>query len=144
VTISPESETCVHVQALGHVVLKSRNLERAEVFYSELLGMQVVLRIPEPRMTFFRIAGSGNHHDFALFETPPCPALPSPDQNATGLAHVAFKIGPSADALRRTRTVLDDAGIRCLYEADRAFAKSLHVLDPDGNEVELYAETHDA
>ena len=27
-----------------------------------------------------------------------------------------------------------------LYEAERAFTKSVHVLDPDGNEIELYID----
>lgn len=58
-----------------------------------------------------------------------------------GLAHVAFKIGRSVEELRQARSELDASGTRCLYEADRAFAKSVHVLDPDGNEVELYVET---
>ena len=58
-----------------------------------------------------------------------------------GLAHVAFKIGRSAEALRQARSVVDASGTRFLYEADRAFAKSVHVLDPDGNEVELYTDT---
>jgi catechol-2,3-dioxygenase len=27
-----------------------------------------------------------------------------------------------------------------LYEAERRFTRSLHVLDPDGNEIELYVD----
>jgi catechol 2,3-dioxygenase len=132
----------MHVQALGHVVLKVRDLERSEIFYSDILGMRVVSRISDPPMTFFRIATSDNHHDFALMELSPHATTKSPsDQNVIGLAHVAFKIGSSAEELRHARTVLDASGTRCLYEADRAFAKSVHVLDPDGNEVELYVET---
>ena len=30
-----------------------------------------------------------------------------------------------------------------LYEAERAFTKGVHVLDPDGNEIELYIDTSD-
>jgi len=132
----------MHVQALGHVVLKVRDLERSEIFYSDILGMRVVSRISDPPMTFFRTATSDHHHDFALMElSPHAPITSSSDQNVIGLAHVAFKIGRSAEELRRARSVLDASGTRCLYEADRAFAKSVHVLDPDGNEVELYIET---
>jgi catechol 2,3-dioxygenase len=58
----------VQVQALGHVVLKVRDLQLAEVFYSGTLGMRVVLRIEDPRMTFFTLETPGNHHDFALME----------------------------------------------------------------------------
>ena len=90
-------------------------------------------------MTFFRLATSVNHHDFALMEVSPH-AASAPDEDAIGLAHVAFKIGRSAEELRRARNVLNAAGTPFLYEADRAFAKSLHVLDPDGNEIEFYIE----
>jgi catechol 2,3-dioxygenase-like lactoylglutathione lyase family enzyme len=132
----------VHVQALGHVVLKVRDLERSEIFYSDILGMRVVSRISDPPMTFFRTAVSDQHHDFALMElSPHAPTASSSGQDVIGLAHVAFKIGRSAEEFRHARSVLDAAGTRCLYEADRAFAKSVHVLDPDGNEVELYIET---
>jgi catechol-2,3-dioxygenase len=31
-----------------------------------------------------------------------------------------------------------------LYEADRAFTKSIHIRDPDAHEVELYIDTSDA
>jgi catechol-2,3-dioxygenase len=56
---------------------------------------------------------------------------------------VAFKVGSSAEELRLVRNVLNDSGIPVLYEAERGFAKSMHVLDPDGNEIELYVDTLD-
>ena len=58
----------MHVRALGHVVLKVRDLKRSEDFYSGTLGMQIISRLPEPRMTFFSLGTTGNHHDFALIE----------------------------------------------------------------------------
>jgi catechol 2,3-dioxygenase len=133
----------MQVQALGHVVLKVLDLERSEMFYSDILGMRVVARISDPPMTFFRAATSVHHHDFALMELSPHAPIPSSssDHDVIGLAHVAFKIGRSVEELRQARKVLDASGTRCLYEADRAFAKSVHVLDPDGHEVELYIET---
>lgn len=125
------------VQVLGHVVLKVRCLERSEPFYSGVLGMPIISRIEDPvRMTFFTL---GHHHDFALIELGE--DAPSPDPDATGLAHVAFKIGDSLDELRSVKAELDAAGISILYEADRAFTRSLHLLDPDQNEIELYVDT---
>jgi catechol 2,3-dioxygenase len=128
----------VHVQALGHVVLKVRDLQRSENFYKGLLGMPVIMRISGPRMAFFAFGTSGNHHDFALMEVGS--GATSPDEAATGLAHVAFKAGSSDEELRLARNALHDSGTLILYEAERGFAKSLHVLDPDGNEVELYVD----
>ncbi len=126
----------VHVQALGHVVLKVRDLQRSEDFYTGLLGMPVIMRNSEPRMAFFAFETSRNHHDFALIEIG---SAISPDA-ATGLAHVAFKVGSTADELRLTRNALHNSGTLILYEAERDFAKSVHVLDPDGNEIELYVD----
>jgi catechol 2,3-dioxygenase len=90
-------------------------------------------------MTLFTL---GNHHDFAIMEVGEDAS--SPDPAATGLAHVAFKIGDSLDELRSVKAELDAAGIAILYEADRPFTTSLHLHDPDGNEIELYADTSDA
>jgi catechol-2,3-dioxygenase len=129
----------VHVEALGHVVLKVRDLKRSEEFYSDTLGMRVVLRLSEPHMTFFSLEATKNHHDFALLELGF--DAQSPDDHTAGLAHVAFKIGSSADALGLARDELRASGSPILYEAERGFAKSVHVLDPDGNEIELYVDT---
>ncbi len=128
----------MQVQALGHVVLKVRDLQLAEVFYSRTLGMRVVLRIEDPRMTFFTLETPGNHHDFALMEIDAVASAPADD--ATGLAHVAFKIGRSAEELRLARSVLEIERTPVLYEAERKSTRSLHVLDPDGNEIELYVD----
>jgi catechol-2,3-dioxygenase len=58
----------VHVQALGRAVLKVRNLQRSEDFFSGMLGMPIISRISDPGMIFFALETSGNHHDFALME----------------------------------------------------------------------------
>ena len=127
------------VQALGHVVLKVRDRHRSEVFYSGVLGMRIVSRISDPPMTFFNLGAQGPHHDFAVMEVGP--HAPGPEQDAIGLAHVAFKVGNSVEALSLAREVLHASRTPVLYEAERAFTKSMHLLDPDGNEIELYIDT---
>jgi catechol 2,3-dioxygenase len=129
----------VHVQALGHVVLKVSDLHRSEEFYSRVLGMQIISRNSDPPMTFFSLGTPGIHHDFALIELGL--HAPKPECEATGLAHVAFKVGKSVETLSLVRNVLQASGTPVLYEAERTFSKSVHVLDPDGNEIELYVDT---
>jgi catechol 2,3-dioxygenase len=130
----------MRVRSLGHVVLKVRSIERSEVFYSQVLGIPVMSRISDPvRMTFFTL---GNHHDLAIVAVGE--QAPTPDPTATGLAHIAFKIGDSDEQFSSMKADLDAAGAPILYVADRAFTKSVHLLDPDGNEVELYIDTSDA
>jgi catechol 2,3-dioxygenase len=129
----------VEVQALGHVVLKVRDRRRSEVFYSCVLGMRIISRTSDPPMTFFSLGTQWPHHDFAVMELGP--NAPAPEQDATGLAHVAFKVGGSVEALRLAREVLHASRTPVLYEAERALTKSVHLLDPDGNEIELYIGT---
>jgi catechol 2,3-dioxygenase len=128
----------VLVQALDHVVLKVRNLHRSEDFYSGTLGMRVIFRLSDPPMTFFTLETTENHHDFALMELGP--AAPTQAGDATGLAHVAFKVGSSLEEFGLARSLLDESGTPVLYEVQRGFSRSVHVLDPDGNEIELYVD----
>ena len=132
----------MHVQALGHVVLKVRNLQRSEGFCWGTLGIPIISRISVSlAMTFFALETSGNHHDFALMEVGP--GALSPGDDTTGLAHVAFKVGGSAEEFGLARRLLDDSETRVLYEAERGSSRSVHVLDPDGNEIELYVDLSD-
>jgi catechol 2,3-dioxygenase len=128
----------VQVQTLGHVVLKVRSLQRSEDFYSGILGMRVILRLSDPPMTFFTLETTENHHDFALMDLGP--VAPAPAGDATGLAHVAFKVGSSLEEFGLARSLLDESGTPVLYEAQRGFSRTLHVLDPNGNEIELYVD----
>ena len=130
----------MRVQSLGHVVLKVQSIERSEAFYSQVLGIPVISRISRPvHMTFFSL---GNHHDLAIIAIGE--HAPTPDPTATRLAHVAFKIGDTDEQFSSMMADLDGEGVPILYEADRAFTKSVHLLDPDGNEVELYIDSSDA
>ena len=124
------------VQALGHVVLKVRDVRRAEGFYAGTLGIPVAGRVTEPvPMTFFTL---GHHHDFAVMELGQ--HGPSPDRHTAGLAHVAFKIGDSLDEFDAVKRDLEAAGVVILFELDHRFTKGMHMHDPDGNEVELFVD----
>jgi catechol-2,3-dioxygenase len=136
----------MHVQQLGHVVLNVGDVERSEAFYAGVLGIPIAARIEGPiRLTLFTL---GNHHDFGVVEVvaqaerteraAPC------DATVIGLGHVAFKVGSSAEELDDVRCDLEAAGIEIVREADRAFTSSVHVHDPDDNEIELYVDTSDA
>ena len=126
----------MHVQALGHVVLKVRDVRRAEDFYGGTLGIPVAGRITEPvPMVFFTL---GHHHDFAVMELGQ--HGPSPDRHTAGLAHVAFKVGDSLDEFDAVKRDLEAAGVVILFELDHGFTKGMHMHDPDGNEVELFVD----
>ncbi len=129
------------VHSLGHVVLKVRDLRRSEAFYADVLGMPIISRISDPvLMTFFSLGV--HHHDFALMAVGE--HAPLADSDATGLAHVAFKVGDSLDELESVMCDLEAAGVAIQCVAERAFTTSVHTLDPDQNEIELYVDTSDA
>ena len=128
----------MHVQSLGHVVLKVRDQARSEAFYNGVLGIPIVARLARYKMTFFSL---GNHHDLAIMAVGEDAV--TPPETSTGLLHVAFKIGDSLDDLRAAKQDLVAAGIP-VRPTDHGVAQSLYIHDPDGNEVEVYVDTSDA
>lgn len=126
------------VEALGHVVLKVRNSERAEAFYNGVLGLPIVARLEKYGMTFFSL---GNHHDFAVMALGD--DAEAPPERAPGLLHVAFKIGNDLDALREAKRHLEAAGV-AVRPIDHGVTQSLYFEDPDGNEIEVYVDVSDA
>jgi len=129
----------MHVEALGHAVLKVRSVGRAEEFYHGVLGLPVAARMQEGMtMTFFTL---GNHHDFAVVEVGS--DGPDPAADGPGLFHVAFKVGDSLDQLREVKSELEAAGVPIELVADHTVSQSIYVRDPDGNGVELYIDSSD-
>ena len=108
------------IQNLGHVVLRVRSRARSEAFYHGVLGLPVAARSDKLGMTFFSLGSS--HHDLAIAEVGEDAPLAA--RNQTGLAHVAFKIGDSLDALKQAKADLDAAGLACTA-ADHVVSKSL-------------------
>lgn len=126
----------MRIQELGHVVVKVADAQRAEHFYSKTLGIPVAGRTTHPvPMVFFTL---GHHHDFAVMELGTNGR--SPDRNAAGLAHVAFKVGDSLDEFDATRRELESAGVVILFELHHADTRGMHIHDPDGNQVELFVD----
>ena len=125
------------VEKLGHVVLKVRDRQRAEQFYSGVLGLPVAARMDSPPMTFFTL---GNHHDFAVVEVGDGPDAPP---NSPGLFHAAFKVGDSTEELRQVKADLEAAGVAIHGIADHTVSQSIYIADPDGNAIELYVDSSD-
>ena len=128
------------IKQLGHVVLKVRDMPRAEAFYEGVLGLPVCARFDEGgmRMTFFTL---GNHHDLAVMEVSGEGSATA--ESAVGMHHVAFKIGDTLDELREARSSLAAAGVSTT-PIDHEVTKSLYFFDPDGNQIEVYVDASDA
>ncbi len=129
------------VRALGHAVLRVRDLEASLAFYRDLLGMKEVARYFNGAMAFLTF-GAGNHHDLGLLRVGANAPDPAPD--AVGLYHLAFKVGDSLDDLRAWKARLQDAGVPILGASDHKVSQSLYIADPDGIEIELYVDADPA
>lgn len=127
------------INALGHVVVRVTDRERAERFYGGVLGLRVCARLDQDglKMTFFTL---GNHHDFAVVEV--TGEGSSRGESAVGLHHVAFKIGTTMDELREAKAKLDGAGV-ATTPVDHEVTRSLYFADPDGNGIEVYVDASD-
>lgn len=125
----------MQIKALGHVVLKVRNLERSVKFYRDVLGMKEVARL-RTSMVFFSFGN--NHHDLALLQIGELASSPAAD--SIGLYHVAFKVGDTLDDLRELKKHLEQHKVPILGASDHSVSQSFYIQDPDGIEIELYVD----
>jgi catechol 2,3-dioxygenase len=61
-----------------------------------------------------------------------------------GLYHIGIKIGDSLDELREAKKELEQAGVTITGMSDHTVSQSLYLIDPDGNEVEIYVDADPA
>lgn len=127
----------MRIAELGHVVLYVTNLERSANFYRDTLGFTEISR----GRGFAAFSSGRTHHEMLLIEIggEPRPRhAPEP-----GLYHIGFKIGDGAEAAKGVYEELLAKGVPIVGMADHTVTHSIYVLDPDGNELELYADVSD-
>ncbi len=121
---------------LGHVVFYVRDLEKSTAFYRDVVGLEVAGRIFNDRAAM--LTGGTTHHELLLIEVGPAPG---PLQGRhIGLYHVGWKIGESLDDLRRAHERIQANGYDIDGMSDHTVSQSLYLRDPDGNEIELFAD----
>lgn len=121
---------------LGHVVFYVKDLEQSLRFYRDLLGFKEVGRIFNGAAV--ALTSGRTHHEFLLIQVGDAPG--PPPGRRRGLYHIGIKVGDSLDELRAAKTEVDAAGYRIVGMSDHTVSQSLYLLDPDGNEVELYVD----
>ena len=135
----------MEIKDLGHVVLYVRNLERSAAFYRDVLGFRQIVPaeggdgdLPFPAMAFSSASGR-THHELLLIEVGE-DATSQPLGRRVGLYHIGLKVGDSDDELRAAVARLVDAGVTITGASDHTVTHSLYILDPDGNELELFVD----
>lgn len=125
------------VSAILETVLYADDLDAAEAFYSDVLGLERVSRVGT-RHVFFR-CGAQMLLIFNPTETikPPAEdALPVPPHGAFGAGHVCFRA--SAAEIEHWRTQLELSGVT--IEADFEWpqgGRSIYFRDPAENSLEF-------
>jgi len=126
----------IHPQTtIGHVHLKVADLPRAEAFYRDVLGFEVVTRYGSAAS--FLSAG-GYHHHIGLNTWMSRNAPPAP-RGSAGLFHVAILYPERRDLAQALRWLLE-AEYPLEGASDHGVSEALYLSDPDGNGVELYRD----
>src|SRR4051794_2066520 len=118
---------------VGHVNLRVTDLERAERFYRDVIGLRVTQRDAE---SVFLAAGAYHHHvALNVWGGPGQPASP----NSIGLHHFALRL-PDTDALAAVAVRILRAGHEILGATDHGVNLAVYLRDPDGNGLELMVD----
>jgi catechol 2,3-dioxygenase len=125
----------VKVTELGHVSLFVRDLEASVRFYRDVLGLSETGRSKQGRIAF--LSAGRHHHDLSLEVARH--AWPTPPKGAPGLYHIAFCVGRGRAALNEARRRVEAEGLEPFGEMAGP-SPCFCVRDPDGHEIELYAD----
>lgn len=127
----------MEIKELGHVVLYVRNLERSRHFYRDILGWREIAQRQGGNGAAF--SSGRTHHELLLLEVGE-DATPIPRGRRVGMYHFGLKVGETDDELREALQRLIDNGVTVVGSSDHTVTHSLYILDPDGNEIEIYID----
>ena len=120
---------------IGHVHLTISNLERAEKFYTEMLGFSVTARFGKTAS----FLSSGKYHHHIGLNTWSGENATQPPAGHTGLYHFAI-LYPSREELAKAFKVLWENNYPIDGASDHGVSESIYLKDPDGNGIELYCD----
>ncbi len=125
------------IKELGHVVLYVRSLTQSADFYRDILGFKEVFR-EGPAAAF---SSGRTHHELLLIEVGG--VIKSEKRTRPGLYHIGFKIGDGHEAIEEAWKELKEKKVAIVGTGDHTITHSIYILDPDENELELYADISD-
>jgi catechol 2,3-dioxygenase len=125
---------------IGHVHLRTADIDRVRAFYVDLLGFDVVMEardVPGWGTTgdLLFVAAGGYHHHLGFNTWKSANGAPQPD-GVTGLHHVAINYptrASLADLVHRLRA----AGWPVRQASDHGTHLAIYISDPDGNDLEM-------
>ncbi len=126
--------TPVKVKKLGHMTFQVSDVERTVRFWTQVMGFEEVER-NESGIVFLRFGP--DHHSIGIAKGAAKRRATSEESLNTG--HLAFEV-ENTDVLLATRDFLKENNIPIVFEGRKGPGCniSLHLMDPDGYEFELY------
>lgn len=126
----------MRIHELGHVVLYVSSLKRSADFYRDVLGFPEIARDE-----YTALYSSGRtHHELLLIAVGGAPRKKGTEP---GLYHIGFKVADTTEELKEVFQHLRKHNVPIVGTADHTVTHSIYILDPDGNELELYADVSD-
>lgn len=128
----------IKTRGVNHPALIGRSYKETVNFYSNILGMRLVLEQPnldEPRMThLFFDAGNGGFLAYFTVNEGTDLTIPPAQGGIGSMGHVALNLsGPIEDAMETLR----EHGVSFVGPIDRGYERSIYFKDPNGVLVEL-------
>lgn len=128
----------IKTKGVNHPALIGQNRDETIKFYTEVLGMRLVLDQPnldEPRMThLFFDAGNGGFIAYFVINEGTDLELPAAKDGIGAMGHVALNLQTTIEDAMES---LDKHGVKYQGPIDRGYERSLYFKDPNGVIVEL-------
>ncbi|WP_176594325.1 VOC family protein [Sphingobium sp. EM0848] len=124
----------IKIERVAHVVISVRDMQKSRDFYTRILGLQVMGEI---QGVIFLSAGGRDHHELGLAEIGS--QADKAKINEIGMLHFAFRLRNEDDLQEAYDTFLRE-GVEIAYTVNHGVTKSVYFYDPDGHELEVYAD----
>ncbi|MZG53787.1 MAG: hypothetical protein F3743_08130 [Nitrospinae bacterium] len=127
----------MQLKGIHHIALNVKNLDRAERFYTDVLGFQVTHRFSKGLRHLMMETGNAA---IALFEAPDLEVNEAMDLlSEEGYLHLAFEASPAdfeqiVKELKDKNVKIDSGPVK------RGDGESIYFNDPDQNHLEIHCD----
>ncbi len=129
--------TPIKLDGINHFALNVRNMDRAEEFYTGVLGFPVIMRT-QTRAGLQHVEVDAGNVAIALFESPDL-NLEAAQKTMTEDGYLHFAFGAPYDRFDATLQALKKGGVEMDGEPrDWGNGISIYFHDPDGHQIEIH------
>jgi len=138
----------INLKRFHHVAYRCKDAKETVDWYQKHLNMELTVAIaenevpstkaPDPYMHIFLDAGMGNV--LAFFEIPNSPNMGRDENTPQWVQHIALEV-EDVDALVAAKADLQAQDIEVLGPVNHGVFKSIYFFDPNGQRLELAANT---